>query len=310
MSSFTENQQAFATEVMAKNLAKPMPIYQSQFYRLYFTRRFCEWLFSTILIFGGQQFLLQNGLFSAVWPAAGVGLSAIFLRGYLLLLGVMTGTLASYLYNSYPFTVSFANSFVFTANLFLIRYCCLRFFGAMAPLHTTRICFQFICVTLFFCALHTGWQYLFYPDLPWLMAFLGESNGILCLTPLCLVLEPFTVKKLFMKGSLPAWIVGTTIVIAQSLFFFVHADWAPLWASGLLVAMCLFAYHYRGAATGMLLLGVSVVYLTGSFEPFEIFQRAWPLKTTIIVLGLFTLSCLFSLLLACRCTLADFKPLP
>lgn len=287
-----------------------MPVYQNQFYRLYFTRRFCEWLFSAVLIFGGQQFLLQNGLFSAVWPAAGVGLSAIFLRGYLLLLGIFTGTLASYLYNSYPLTVSLSNSLVFTTNLFLIRYCCLRFFGAIAPLHNSRICLQFISVTLFFCALHTGWQYLFYPDLPWLMAFLGESNGILCLTPLCLVLEPFTVKKLFLKGSLPAWILGTIIVIAHSLFFFIPSHWAILWASSLLLAMCLFAYHYRGAATGMLLLAVSVVYLTGSFQPFEIFQTTWPLHTTVMMLSLFTLSCVLSLLLACRCTLADFKPLP
>ncbi|MCS5710865.1 hypothetical protein [Candidatus Berkiella aquae] len=311
MSSVTENQQAFAKTMLAKHPhTKPIPVYQNRFYRLYFTRRFCEWLFSAVLIFSGQEFLLQNGLYSAVWPAAGVGLSALFLRGNVMLLGIFTGLFASYLFNHFPFTVSISNSILFTLNLYLIRYCCLRFFGSIAPLHTSRVCLQLISVVVVFCALHTGWQYLFYPDLPWLMAFFGELNGILCLTPLCLVLEPFTVKRLFMKGSFPAWLFGGLLVIGHSSLFFIPQAFAVIWAAILLIGLCVYAYQFRGAATGMLLLGTSVVYLTATLEPFHLFQYAFSLNSIITILTLFSVGTIISLLLACRCTRVDFLPSP
>lgn len=306
MSSFSENQDTFAKEVVAKQLALTQPTLQSRFNRLYFTRRFCEWLFSAILIFGGQEFLMQNGLYSPVWPAAGVGLSAIFLRGNVLLLGIFTGSIASYLLNNYPLTVAISNSLLFTFNLFLIRFVCLRYFGTIAPLHSAKIGLQFISVVLFFCALHIGWIYLFYPDLPWLMGFLGEVNGILCLTPLCLSLEPFTVKRLFVKGSFPAWVAGTVIVLGHALFFFIPAKAAIIWAVVLLIALWLYAHHFRAASTGMTLLGISIVYLTGGLEPFQLFQRSYPLYTVIAITAIFTLGTIIAILQASRCTQIDF----
>ena len=310
MSSFNENQEAFATVVVAKDLAVPQPALQSRFNRLYFTRRFFEWLFSAVLIFGGQEFLLKNGLYSPVWPAAGVGLSALFLRGDILVLGILTGSLTSYLFNNFPLTVSLGNSILFTANLWLIRFCCLRFFGTIAPMHSTKVCLQFICVVLFFCAIHIGWQYLYYPDLPWLMGFIGEVNGILCLTPLCLSLEPFTVKRLFVKGSLPAWFAGGAIVIGHGLFFFLPVVVAIPWAMTLLVALCLFAHHFRAAPTGMTLLATSVVYLTGALEPFQLFQTTYPLRTVLAILGIFTLGTIMAILQSCRCTQVDYMSRP
>lgn len=310
MSSINENQETFATTVVAKQLAVPARAMQSHYNRVYFTRRICEWLFSAILIFGGQQFLLNNGLYCPVWPAAGVGLSALFLRGNILVLGIFTGTFASYLFNHFPLTVSLANSLMFTLNLYLIRLVCLRFFGSIAPMHSTRIGFQFIFVTLVFCALHTGWQYLFYPDLPWLMAFIGETNGILCLTPLCLSLEPFVVKRLFVKGSLKAWLLGGAIVLGHTLFFFLPASWAIPLAALLVVALCVYATHFRAASTGMLLLGISVVYLSGTQNPFQLFQDRYSLNVVLGILGLFTLSTIIAILLSCRCTQADFMAKP
>ncbi|MGE3319234.1 MAG: hypothetical protein AB7I18_08045 [Candidatus Berkiella sp.] len=310
MSSFNENQETFATHVVAKQLAVPAHAMQSRYNRIYFTRRICEWLFSAILIFGGQEFLLKNGLYSPVWPAAGVGLSALFLRGDILVLGIFTGTFASYLFNHFPLTVSLANSLMFTLNLYLIRVVCLRFFGSIAPMHSTRVCLQFVLVTLFFCALHTGWQYLFYPDLPWLMAFIGESNGILCLTPLCLSLEPFVVKRLFVKGSLCAWLFGGAIVLGHTLFFFLPATWAIALAAALFVALCLYANHFRAASTGMLLLGISVVYLSGAQDPFQLFQDHYSLNVVLWILGLFSVSTIAAILLSCRCTQADFMAKP
>lgn len=306
MSSFSENQDAFAKEVVAKQLAVTQPAMQSRFNRLYFTRRFCEWLFSAILIFGGQQFLLENGLYSPVWPAAGVGLSAIFLRGNLLLLGIFTGSLASYLLKQYPLTVSISNSLLFTINLFLIRFICIRFFGAIAPMHTSKIALQFILVVIACCVLHIGWVYLFYPDLPWLMGVLGEVNGILCLTPLCLCLEPFTVKRLFVKGSYPAWIAGSTVVLGHALFFFIPAHVAIVWAVILIFALWLYAYRFRAASTGMTLLGISIVYLTGGLAPYQLFQRSYPLYVVIAIISLFTLGTIIAILQACRCTQIDF----
>ncbi len=310
MSSFNENQETFATEVVSKQLAVPQPALQSRFNRLYITRRLFEWLFSAVLIFGGQEFLLKNGMYSPAWPAAGVGLSALFLRGDILVLGIFTGSLTSYLFNNFPLTVSLSNSILFTANLWLIRFCCLRFFGTIAPMHATKVCLQFIAVVVFFCGLHTGWQYLFYPELPWLMAFIGEVNGILCLTPLCLSLEPFTVKRLFVRGSLPAWLAGGTLVVGHSLFFFLPAKLAVPWAIILMVAIYIYAHHFRAAATGMTLLAISVVYLTGALEPFQLFQPTYRLYTVIMILMLFTFGTIVAILQSCRCTQVDYMPRP
>lgn len=310
MSSFNENQETFATIVVAKQLAVPAQAIQARYNRLYFTRRICEWLFSTILIFGGQQFLLENGLYSPVWPAAGVGLSALFLRGDILVLGIFTGTFASYLFNHFPITVSLANSLMFTLNLYLIRFCCLRFFGSIAPMHSTRICLQFLFITMLFCTLHTGWQYLYYPDLPWLMALIGEVNGILCLTPLCLSLEPFVVKRLFVKGSLRAWLCGIIILLGHTAFFFMPAQFAIPFAGLLVVSLLVYATHFRAASTGMLLLAISVVYLTGTLDPFQLFQEDYSLKIVLGILGLFSAGNIVAVLLACRCTQADFMPKP
>lgn len=310
MSSFSENQETFATEVVAKQLARPMPELQSRFNRLYITRRLFEWLFSAVLIFGGQEFLLKNGLYSPVWPAAGVGLSALFLRGDILLLGIFTGSLASYLFNNFPFTVSLGNSILFTANLWLIRFFCLRFFGSITPMISTKICMQFMIVVIFFCALHIGWQYLYYPDLPWLMGFIGELNGILCLTPLCLSLEPFTVKRLFVRGSLKAWLAGSAIVIGHSLFFILPIKATIPWALLLLGAIYVYAHYFRAASTGMTLLGISVVYLTGALEPFQLFQPTYPLATVIAILGIFTWGTIIAILQSCRCTQVDYMPRP
>ncbi|HRE32946.1 MAG TPA: hypothetical protein PLD88_13285, partial [Candidatus Berkiella sp.] len=98
------------------------------------------------------------------------------------------------------------------------------------------------------------------------------------------------------------WLFGGILVIGHSSLFFIPQSFAVTWAVILLIGLCVYAYWFRGAATGMLLLGTSIVYLTATLEPFHLFQYAFSLHSIISILTLFSVSTIVSLLLACRCT--------
>jgi len=76
--------------------------------RLVFSRRAAELVISTLIMFSSQRLLLHLDLHPALWPATGVGLCALFLRGNFLLFGIFLGTLGSYLYNHTSFLLSFS----------------------------------------------------------------------------------------------------------------------------------------------------------------------------------------------------------
>src|SRR5262249_10906271 len=155
-----------------------------------------------------------------------------------LLLGIFTGSVASYLFNNFSIQDSFIHSLLFTALLFSIRFILLRFCGAITPLASTKVLLQFVTVTAIMTLLHVLLQNHFLGHTYWLMQWLGELNGIMCLTPLCLMFEPFTVQRYFNKRAYSWWIGSILLIAAHFLLFFLSDIYEIFWAILLLILLC------------------------------------------------------------------------
>jgi hypothetical protein len=249
--------------------------YGSNYRRLVVSRRLAELIVSSALIYVGQQFVLDNGFFAALWPATGVGLSALFLRGHFLLIGIFLGSFLSYLHNHLLLSFCLTQSTVFTFSLYALRALCLKWIGPIAPLRDTKTFSLFSLLILLFTIIPTlclflQQQWLFpLRHISWslvIAAMLGQLNGVLCLTPLCLMFDPFTTKRYFQRLLQP-WVLGAIFVLLIHFAFYL-----PLPEMGLLtlppvlfLLITLYAAYFGQIPTCVTLLGVSVIYLGYDF---------------------------------------------
>lgn len=267
-----ERFQAFKAAVITKDLFTVQATSFTTFYhRLVLTRRLLELIISILLIFGGQLFVIQNGFFCPVWAGTGVALSAIFLRGNFLLVGIFLGSISSYLYNHYSLLQSILLSILFTAYIYLIRQCCLRFIGPVTPFAETKVLWKFIVVIGILTALDVSLIFLLLDSIKplnlsfsnfFLAAYWGQLNGILCITPLCLIFEPFIPERYFQKTNWQ-WKIGVILIIACQFLVYVFPQCLFNIGLALFSAIFLFFFgkQYGQFPTGVALLGISVVYL-------------------------------------------------
>ncbi|MBS0290366.1 MAG: MASE1 domain-containing protein [Proteobacteria bacterium] len=293
----------FQKDVVAKKLLhSKVDSFNRDYFRLILARRTAEFLLCTCIIYGGQQLVILNTFFSPIWPASGVALSAIFLRGRTMLFSIFVGTFASYFSNNYASLLSLQQALLFTLIIWLTRESALKWIGAVAPIPTLRIFLKFVLLLGIFCALHAFviafFIQTFHSDFSWyrwILAVLGEYNGILCLTPLCLVSDPFVVKNYFNKKACKWWICALLLIIAHGLFFIMPVQSLILVAFFLFISVCVYALNFGQIPTCITLFGISIIYLAGVLPKEKLFQNTIAQSETLFLCLFFTLTILVSL---------------
>ncbi len=295
----------FHEQVVAKNLVQAKQLsYNASFLRLFFTRRAAEFIFSALLVFGGHQFIILNQFFSSIWPAAGVALSAVFLRGNNLLCSIFIGTLSSYLYNHFPWELSLYLALIFTLFIFLVRQGSLKFIGTITPLCDLNTLWKFIALIGVLCAIHISSMTMIFityykssfSTFSWYCAWLGELNGILALTPLCLIFDPFVPQKYFNKKNNAWWFSGFMIFACYFLFFLTPSGLPSIILSVIfLIMLGVYAKIFGQIPTCTTLFALSVVYLTGVLPHSHLFHKNSSHQDVMILLSLFSLTAIVSI---------------
>lgn len=278
----------------------------SHYLRLMLSRRLTETIVIGILIYGGQQILLHHTFFSPIWPASGVALSAIFLRGNFLLLGVALGTLLSYLHNHVPWILSLAHSGLEVSFIYLVKRLALRWIGAIT-FYTVRVAWQFMLLAAMMSGLHV-WLHLelvkvVYPLFKfdfsyWYLGALGELNSILCLTPLCLIFDPFTTRRYFHRQAWRCWGYALLLLVAQIGYFFLPSLFCIALGIFTLLLLNRYALCFGQVPLTCTLLGIAVIYLGGNIIPLHLFDYQHPLWVVTTLITLLTLTASTSLLTA------------
>jgi len=239
--------------------------YTAYYKRLYLTRRVAEFFIGTLLIFQGQQFILQSHFLSPIWLAAGVGLAAVFLRGNFLLLSIFVGTALAYLNTPYPYYIVFIQSLFFMLYIYLSRLFSLRLIGAIAPIADYKIFLKFIILVGLVTAVHIS----LLPGLPnekdKLLAWLGELTGIVTVTPLCLIFDPFVPARYFNKKSSLWMIISLIIILSHGLFLLYPTGiYCIILSLFFLVIMALYGKIFGQVPTCITLLGMSIFYISNT----------------------------------------------
>ncbi|MBS0288071.1 MAG: MASE1 domain-containing protein [Proteobacteria bacterium] len=295
----------FHEAVVTKNLlGAKLPAFKANYRVHLFNRRVAEFLMCSMLIFGGHELIIINTFFSPVWPTAGVALSALFLRGNVMLFGIFAGILASYFYNYSFVFLGIAQAALFTFFIYLVRLFSLILIGPVTPLAEIKTFWKFVLVCAVLCACHIAAMGILFVQTfqtsmslyGWSVAWLGELNGILCLTPLTLVFDPFIAKHYFGKKGLSWQLVALAVLLSHLLYFYAqNGDQSVLLAGGFLIILCLYALVFGQIPTCMTLFSVSIIYIAGALSDAHLFIESSENQHTILVMLLFTLSIVFSL---------------
>lgn len=197
----------FYQALLTKKIVNFKPnFFRQRYLQIYWFRRVIETFFVTALVNNTQIFSLSIGTGSAFAPASGIALAALFLRGRTVLFGIFLGTLISHTTHHVSIPLSLLYSACFTAYIFLIREICLRTIGPVIPLPNRRIFNQFLLICAISSAIYLFLlQSAFSAQINLPLRWLAELNGILYLTPLCLLFD------LYSPYSLPT-IVGIALL--------------------------------------------------------------------------------------------------
>lgn len=245
-------------------------------------RRVFETLFIAALIFGSQQHLLIDGIFGPISPVTGIALSALFLRGRTMLLGIFLGNLISYLVSQIDLPIAILYSFIFTCYIFLTREACLLWIGPVVPLNKTKSLIQFFIICAIFSGIHVLLvSELLIVPLSLYSSWLGEVNGMLYLTPLCLLFEPFAHERYFTKRAWRWGAVTIALMACQTAIFLVPENFEFALSLIVFALVCLFGFCFPPIPLGVTLLGLSVLYLGTS-----LMQSAYDSREIITVLML------------------------
>ncbi|GEM_PF-3119961 len=301
-----ENTERFTTAVLAKNiLDAKRPSFLASYIRIVQARRLLELIFSMLVIFGGQQFLFQHAFFSPIWPATGVALAAIFLRGNFLLLGIFLGSFTNYWYNHFPLLMAFAQSFIWLVIVYFTRLICLQMIGPISPLPRVSILMKWFLVIFVMCGLHTVIFFaLLFKWFPWswnyfFLGWVGQINGILCLVPLSLVFEPFVPQHFFNQNNRSWRIWGLLFILGNFLYFLIPPGAALISLSVLFsLLICYYAFCFGQIPTCITLFGLSIIYLGSISGPLALFHPDLPLYQTYLLSILLMLASLISLIIA------------
>lgn len=296
------NYKRFTSSLVAKKIIRANShTYRNAYSRLFWIRRLTEFFFTGLLIYAGSEFFFINQ-FAPIWAFSGVALSALYMRGHVSLIPIFISFYISFYCAGFGSFVSGWQSFLFTLIMFSIRYTGMGLIGAVIPLASLSVYVKWLLIVLFFVAAHIMIMFPHASALDRYTAFLGEMNGILCLTPLCLIFTPFTPQYYFNLRRWP-WIAGSLVILTLHFgFFILPTMWLSFYA--VLMLLLLVAYARFGVfPLCITILCLSVFYIASS-EGRSLFQ-AIPQKQTVVLESLFCLSIILSLGLSIYFSLPD-----
>lgn len=203
----------FYQALLTKKIGDCKPnFFRHHYLQIYWFRRLIETFFIAALVNNTQIYFLSIGTESAFSPASGVALAALFLRGRTALFGIFLGTLISHTTHHVSIHLALLYSACFTIYIFLIREICLRTIGPVIPLPNWRIFNLFLLICAILSAIYLFLiNYAFSAHINIFLRWLAELNGILYLTPLCLLFD------LYSPYSLPT-LVGIAL-LGLSIFY-------------------------------------------------------------------------------------------
>tara|TARA_R110002110_G_scaffold121431_2_gene297282 strand:- start:114515 stop:115444 length:930 start_codon:yes stop_codon:yes gene_type:complete len=249
-----------------------------QFNVLFFFRILTEFLLSAVFIYIGINFLILSQFTLAIWPASGVALTLVFIRGYYPCLGMFVGAFCAYDINSHLLSFSALQAVNFVSYIALTRYLALKWIGAIQPLNKLSVLVLFLGLVALTTACHIflHQSLITYFGLPWtynlqnsITHFLAQFNGILCLTPLTLILDPFAPKTYFSltKRNLSWWLMCSFILISSVCLIVLNPTLSP---AVFLPILCIvtwgFTFYFKQIPTATLLLFMGVLYLGGIMD--------------------------------------------
>ncbi|HVV69074.1 MAG TPA: hypothetical protein VHE99_08615 [Gammaproteobacteria bacterium] len=303
----------FKTAVIARNLAETAhPSYRALFYRLVFIRRMAEFFISALLVFGGQQFIIANHFFSPLWPATGVALAAVFLRGNFPLLGIFFGALASYVLSHTPFSISLIHSGLLVIYVYLTRALALRLIGPIAPIADNAVLWKFYGLIIASSVVLSYLEFVILtqsllPNLSlWYMGWLGEMNGILCILPFCLIFDPFISKRYFRQPVQLWWVLALVIILGHLFYFAVPTGIILILSCAFLVILAFYAKYFGQFPTCFTLLGIAMIYLSATRPGLHLFHSSSSGFQDKVLLTIFTLTVMLSISIATQTRSKNF----
>lgn len=233
----------------------------------YIKRRLIEFVLGTIIILSGQNFLYAENFQLLLWPTTGVALSMLFLRGINMWIPIATGCLLAGVLQQWPLKANLISASAFTGYALICYVLSIRLIGAIQPVTQTRVLSKWftllIVCSLLFCTLLNA--FLFQGNgLPIgtisKMSFLC-MNGILPLTPLSLMLDPFTFQNNAIIKQSKWWIVTILLLGAMVFTLFFIPNYLTLMFALCLLGAPLFAWRYGQIPTGFTLLATATLFL-------------------------------------------------
>lgn len=286
------NLDRFATSLVAKNLISANShTYRNAFLRLFWIRRLTEFFFTGLLIYAGTKFFFINQ-YAPIWAFSGVALSALYMRGNVVLIAIFMSLFISFFSASFNWMMSLWQSVLFTAVMFLIRYTGMRLVGAIIPLAHFKVYTQWLLIVCFFVIVHIALMLHQAPLIDQYAAWLSEMNGILCLTPLCMIFTPFTPLHYFNLQKWPWILAGLLVLVLHLLYFVLPINWLIYYAAGMMVLLITYS-RFGLFPLCLILLILSVLYIA-SIEGRSLFQATTAMQT-IVLETLFFLSVILSL---------------
>lgn len=243
--------------------------------RLFILRRVAEFLLCSVFIYVGINFLILSHFQLPLWPATGVALTMVFLRGNYPYAGILVGAIGAFYINCHYFWFSLFQGIGFTLYIYLTRLTLLKIVGPIQPLNNLDVLTSFLSIITLYTIFHVFlvWELICLAGLPWPFSLeyfyvhlLAQLNGILCLTPFTLMFNPFTMKKYFSwKKQNVIWIGYMLAILSSHLLFFWIASpiWIILLLAAIFIGILLFSYRFSQIPTSCLLLGMGLIYLAG-----------------------------------------------
>jgi hypothetical protein len=127
---------------------------------------------------------------------------------------------------------------------------------------------------------------------------LGIFNGLLCITPLCLAFDSFTLDMLVQQKPWKIVVGISLLFLAYTTFFWISPVVALPLAFVLMAGSLVFARVFGFIPTAIAWLCISTLYNAGAISAHQLFQTRFNSTTATILLAIFTFSIIASLFVA------------
>lgn len=240
-----------------------------------------------LLIFSAYSPLFAEASASPVCLVEGVGLSALFLRGHYALLGIALGVALRCALEKIAFPALLFQSISLPLLLYGIFLYTIRRIHPL-PFERLSTFWHFVACLLFS---HLAYnmllaQWVTHSLAFWYLLGLGQINGILCVTAICLSCDPFTSARYFNKPQ--RWSLWCAFSFAYAALFYLPAVPSVLLSGLLGLLMVYYARRFGAFPTAITLIIIALFYLAGQLPYPHLFQVRFSTTESILLLSLFS----------------------